>query len=61
MTENSETLESLRDIHRGLHVAMDAALKDNDAAKLKITLHQLDDRLRVLIDNLSGQNSGGRW
>lgn len=57
---NAETIAALKDIHQGLHVAMDAALKENDQGKLKITLHQIDDRLAGLINELS-KTTPGRW
>lgn len=57
---NANTMTALKDIHRGLHVAMDAALQEHDNDKLKIVLHQLDDRLTALINNLQ-KTTPGRW
>lgn len=57
---NKATVDSLRDLQRGLHLAMDFALKHKDEAKLKITLHQMDEHLTRLINNLAGANTG-RW
>lgn len=57
---NKATIDSLRDLQAGLHLAMDCALKHKDEAKLKVTLHQMDDHLTRLINVLAGANTG-RW
>lgn len=57
---NEATVDSLRDLHRGLHFAMDCALKNHDEEQLKVTLHQMDDHLARLINVLEGANPG-RW
>ena len=57
---NEVTIASLRDLQGGLHYAIDCAFKRKDEAKLKITLHQMDDHLTRLINTLAGANTG-RW
>lgn len=55
---NQATIDDLMDIHRGLHVAMDAGIRDKNYQVLEVTLRQIDDRLKNLINALKGVNPG---
>lgn len=57
-TANQATIDDLRDIHRGLHHAIDSGIKSYNAKELKVTLHQLDERLKNLINELVDAKPG---
>lgn len=50
---NEATIEALKNIMQGLHVAMDAVLKDKDEKLAEETLQKLDERLGTLITKLT--------
>jgi hypothetical protein len=50
---NDATIEALKNIFQGLHVAMDAVLKDKDEKLAEETLQKLDHRLGTLINKLT--------
>ena len=52
---NEATIEALKNIMQGLHVAMDAVLKDKDEKLAEETLQKLDHRLGTLITKLTTQ------
>ncbi len=43
-------ISDLKDLHRGLHVAMDSLIKSKDYPEAEVVLRQLDDRLTHLIN-----------
>ena len=50
---NDATIEALKNILQGLHVAMDAVIKEKDEKMAEETLQKLDHRLSTLIKKLT--------
>jgi hypothetical protein len=50
---NESTIEALKNLLQGLHVAMDAVLKEKDEKLAEETLQKLDHRLSTLIKKLT--------
>ena len=50
---NDTTIEALKNILQGLHVAMDAVIKEKDEKMAEETLQKLDHRLSTLIKKLT--------
>jgi hypothetical protein len=50
---NESTIEALKNLLQGLHVAMDAVIKDKDEKLAEETLQKLDHRLSTLISKLT--------
>ena len=42
---NKEAVDAVKDMHRGLHIAMDHLLNRNDPAKGEQVLHELDSHM----------------
>jgi hypothetical protein len=47
---NQELEDALKDIHKGLHVAMTAFIRDRDLDEAELVMRQLDSRLSQVIN-----------
>jgi hypothetical protein len=47
---NKAVADKLLDLHKGLHVAMDALIKKQDYEKTQLVLHQMDEQFTRLIN-----------
>ncbi len=52
LTSNQQLKNMLIDLHKGIHVALDAHIKAKNAAETELVLRQVDERLASLINNL---------
>lgn len=47
-TVNQEAADTIIDLHKGLHAAMDALIRDRDNDQAELILRQMDDRFSRL-------------
>lgn len=45
---NADAADTIVDLHKGLHVAMDALIRDKDYAEAELVLRQMDERFSRL-------------
>lgn len=48
---NSEAIDDIQDMHRGLHIAMDHLINRSDTAKAEEVLRQIDLRMSRWIND----------
>lgn len=57
---NNELIARLQDLHRGLHEAMDAFIKDKDCSRGETILRQMDQHLTETLNQTKLNNQDQR-